>query len=76
MRVEQFYPFPARSLINELGRFKQADMVWAQEEPKNMGAWTFMEPNLEWVLEPHRRARRRARTMSAATPRHRPPPVK
>jgi 2-oxoglutarate dehydrogenase E1 component len=50
MRVEQFYPFPARSLVTELGRFKQADMVWAQEEPKNMGAWTFMEPNLEWVL--------------------------
>jgi 2-oxoglutarate dehydrogenase E1 component len=50
MRVEQFYPFPARSLIKELGRFKNADVVWAQEEPKNMGAWTFMEPNLEWVL--------------------------
>ncbi|MEQ1867095.1 MAG: 2-oxoglutarate dehydrogenase E1 component, partial [Micropepsaceae bacterium] len=50
MRIEQFYPFPARSLVTELGRFKQADMVWAQEEPKNMGAWTFMEPNLEWVL--------------------------
>jgi 2-oxoglutarate dehydrogenase E1 component len=50
MRVEQFYPFPARSLVAELGRFQKADMVWAQEEPKNMGAWTFMEPNLEWVL--------------------------
>jgi 2-oxoglutarate dehydrogenase E1 component len=50
LRVEQFYPFPARSLIKELGRFKSADVVWAQEEPKNMGAWTFMEPNLEWVL--------------------------
>ena len=50
LRVEQFYPFPARSLVAELARFKQADMVWAQEEPKNMGAWTFMEPNLEWVL--------------------------
>ena len=50
MRIEQFYPFPARSLVTELSRFKQADMVWAQEEPKNMGAWTFIEPNLEWVL--------------------------
>src|SRR6185295_19217707 len=50
LRVEQFYPFPARSLVNELSRFKQAEMVWAQEEPKNMGAWTFMDPNLEWVL--------------------------
>jgi 2-oxoglutarate dehydrogenase E1 component len=50
LRVEQFYPFPARSLVTELSRFKGADMVWAQEEPKNMGAWTFIEPNIEWVL--------------------------
>ncbi|HAJ46204.1 MAG TPA: 2-oxoglutarate dehydrogenase E1 component, partial [Alphaproteobacteria bacterium] len=50
MRLEQFYPFPARSLMTELGRFRQAEMVWAQEEPKNMGAWTFVDPNLEWVL--------------------------
>jgi 2-oxoglutarate dehydrogenase E1 component len=34
----------------ELQRFKGADMVWAQEEPKNMGAWSFIEPNLEWAL--------------------------
>ncbi|MCU0883296.1 MAG: hypothetical protein MUF14_11590 [Hyphomonadaceae bacterium] len=50
LRIEQLYPFPAKSLINELGRFKQAEWVWCQEEPKNMGAWTFIEPNLEWVL--------------------------
>jgi 2-oxoglutarate dehydrogenase E1 component len=50
MRVEQFYPFAARSLVTELGRFLKADIVWAQEEPKNMGGWTFMEPNIEWVL--------------------------
>jgi 2-oxoglutarate dehydrogenase E1 component len=50
LRVEQFYPFPARSFVTELGRFLKADIVWAQEEPKNMGAWTFMEPNIEWVL--------------------------
>ncbi|WP_146345903.1 2-oxoglutarate dehydrogenase E1 component [Falsiphaeobacter marinintestinus] len=50
MRVEQFYPFPAHSLINELNRFKQAEMVWCQEEPKNQGAWTFIEPNIEWAL--------------------------
>ena len=51
MRVEQLYPFPARSLITELSRFPQADIVWCQEEPKNMGAWFFMEPNIEWVLD-------------------------
>lgn len=50
MRLEQFYPFPARSLITELQRFRHSEMVWAQEEPKNMGAWTFIEPNLEWAL--------------------------
>ncbi|WP_170562740.1 2-oxoglutarate dehydrogenase E1 component [Ruegeria atlantica] len=50
MRIEQFYPFPAHSLINELERFKGAEMIWCQEEPKNQGAWTFIEPNIEWVL--------------------------
>ncbi|MBK5933273.1 2-oxoglutarate dehydrogenase E1 component [Rhodovulum imhoffii] len=51
MRVEQFYPFPALSLVKELTRFKGAEIVWCQEEPKNQGAWTFIEPNLEWVLK-------------------------
>lgn len=50
MRIEQFYPVPAMSLVKELDRFKSAEMVWCQEEPKNQGAWTFIEPNLEWVL--------------------------
>ncbi|KGM50532.1 2-oxoglutarate dehydrogenase E1 component [Pseudooceanicola atlanticus] len=50
LRIEQFYPFPAISLVKELERFKQAEMVWCQEEPKNQGAWTFIEPNIEWVL--------------------------
>ena len=50
LRFEQFYPFPAISAVKELERFKSAEMVWCQEEPKNQGSWTFMEPNLEWVL--------------------------
>ncbi len=50
MRFEQFYPFPAQSAVKELERFKNAEMVWCQEEPKNQGAWSFMEPNIEWVL--------------------------
>ena len=50
LRLEQFYPFPALSLVRELERFKTAEVVWCQEEPKNQGAWTFVEPNLEWVL--------------------------
>lgn len=71
MRAEQLYPFPARALIQELGRFKQAEMVWCQEEPKNMGAWTFIESNLEWVLEhidaKFTRPRYVGRSASAAT---------
>ncbi|MBP1805342.1 2-oxoglutarate dehydrogenase E1 component [Rubellimicrobium aerolatum] len=51
LRVEQFYPFPAHSLVKELSRFKDAEVIWCQEEPKNQGAWTFIEPNIEWVLQ-------------------------
>ena len=61
MRVEQYYPFPAQSLIAELQRFKNAEMVWCQEEPKNMGAWFFMEPNLEWTLDQINAKNKRAR---------------
>ena len=50
MRIEQFYPFPALSLVKELDRFKDAEVIWCQEEPKNQGGWTFIEPNIEWVL--------------------------
>ena len=50
LRFEQFYPFPAQSAVKELERFKNAEMVWCQEEPKNQGAWSFIEPNIEWVL--------------------------
>ena len=51
LRVEQFYPFPAKSVIDELKRFANADVVWCQEEPKNMGSWTFVEPYLEFCLD-------------------------
>jgi 2-oxoglutarate dehydrogenase E1 component len=51
LRVEQLYPFPAKALITELARFKNAQWVWCQEEPKNMGAWTFIEPYLKWVFD-------------------------
>lgn len=71
LRVEQLYPFPAKSLMNELSRFKGAEFVWCQEEPKNMGGWGFMEPNIEWVLEKigakNKRARYAGRPASAST---------
>jgi 2-oxoglutarate dehydrogenase E1 component len=50
LRVEQLYPFPLKALISALARFKAADVFWCQEEPKNMGAWSFVDPYLEWVL--------------------------
>ncbi|MDY0881723.1 2-oxoglutarate dehydrogenase E1 component [Dongia soli] len=51
LRVEQLYPFPAKSLAAELKRFPKAEIVWCQEEPKNMGAWTFVMPEIEAVME-------------------------
>ena len=70
MRFEQFYPFPAISSMKELQRFKNAEMIWCQEEPKNQGGWSFMEPNLEWVLErmkaKHNRLRYVGRSASAS----------
>jgi len=50
LRVEQLYPFPMKALVQELGRFKQAEVVWCQEEPRNMGGWYFIEPYVVWVL--------------------------
>jgi 2-oxoglutarate dehydrogenase E1 component len=73
LRLEQFYPFPAHSMVKELSRFKNAEIVWCQEEPKNQGGWTFIEPNLEWVLNkidakfPRARYAGRAASASPAT---------
>jgi 2-oxoglutarate dehydrogenase E1 component len=50
LRLEQLYPFPQSQLRLALGRFKQAQAVWVQEEPENMGAWTFVRPRLEALL--------------------------
>ena len=70
LRLEQFYPFPALALTKELERFKGAKMVWCQEEPKNQGAWSFIEPNIEWVLTrikaKHTRPRFAGRNASAS----------
>jgi 2-oxoglutarate dehydrogenase E1 component len=71
LRIEQLYPFPTKALMTELSRFKQAEMVWCQEEPRNMGAWVFVDIFLEWVLNQigaqHRRARYTGRPASAST---------
>jgi 2-oxoglutarate dehydrogenase E1 component len=71
LRVEQLYPFPTRALVHELSRFKHAEMVWCQEEPRNMGAWHFVEPYLDWVFNQigarNKRPRYAGRPASAAT---------
>ncbi len=50
LRIEQLYPFPSKALLIELSRFKNAEMVWCQEEPRNMGAWFFVDVFLQWAL--------------------------
>ncbi len=51
VRIEQLYPFPAVSLKEQLERYQNADVVWCQEEPANMGAWTFIDRRIEAILE-------------------------
>ncbi|MZR29442.1 2-oxoglutarate dehydrogenase E1 component [Sneathiella litorea] len=52
LRLEQLYPFPYKALEQEMENFRHVEeVVWCQEEPKNMGAWTFVEPHLEKVFE-------------------------
>ncbi len=51
IRLEQFYPFPAAALREIFATYPNASqLVWAQEEPKNMGGWTFAEPRLMNLL--------------------------
>ena len=51
MRLEQLYPFPVKPLTRDLARFPGAEVIWCQEEPRNMGAWSFVQPEIEAVLE-------------------------
>jgi 2-oxoglutarate dehydrogenase E1 component len=51
LRLEQIYPFPGLALTDELTRFPGAEIIWCQEEPKNQGAWSFVAPNVESVME-------------------------
>jgi 2-oxoglutarate dehydrogenase E1 component len=71
LRIEQLYPFPTKALMQELSRFKQAEIVWCQEEPRNMGAWFFVDTFIEWALNQigaaNRRPRYAGRPAAAAT---------
>lgn len=50
IRLEQFYPFPAKPLAEELGKYPYADVIWCQEEPRNQGGWHFVDRRIEEVL--------------------------
>ncbi|HVH74651.1 MAG TPA: 2-oxoglutarate dehydrogenase E1 component [Stellaceae bacterium] len=50
IRVEQLYPFPFNALGRLLQRYRHAEIVWCQEEPRNMGAWSFVDRRIEQVL--------------------------
>ncbi|OEJ69159.1 2-oxoglutarate dehydrogenase E1 component [Magnetovibrio blakemorei] len=50
VRVEQLYPFPWQGLMQQLGRYPNAEVIWCQEEPANMGAWTFVAQRLETIV--------------------------
>ncbi len=71
LRIEQLFPFPSKALVQELSRFKQAEMVWCQEEPRNQGAWFFVDVFLNWVLNQigakHHTSRYAGRPASAST---------
>lgn len=50
-RIEQYYPFPAEEVRELIAEYPNAEIVWVQEEPRNMGAWTFVSPYIESAME-------------------------
>ena len=67
VRVEQLYPFPEDDLTEVLTRYSQAnDIVWVQEEPRNMGAWTFILEHLSPLLRSHQTLRYAGRPAQAS----------
>ncbi len=51
IRLEQIYPFPYENFRDELKHYTDAEIIWVQEEPKNMGAWGFAKGRLESVMQ-------------------------
>ena len=67
VRLEQFYPFPLKSIQEMLAKYSNAtELVWAQEEPQNMGGWTFVQDRLENLLRDCERPRYVGRSASAS----------
>jgi len=68
IRQEQFYPYPAEALNGIFAKYSNAkDIVWTQEEPKNMGGWTFVEPRLT-AIKPESCVLRRVSREPSASP--------
>ena len=66
-RLEQFYPFPDKDLSSYLEQMSHVkDIVWCQEEPRNMGAWTFVSPRIEKLLGKDQKLRYAGRQASAS----------
>jgi 2-oxoglutarate dehydrogenase E1 component len=67
IRLEQFYPFPQIRLQEIIASFPNAtELIWCQEEPKNMGGWAFVEPRLEDQMAGQTRPRYVGRAASAS----------
>ena len=68
VRIEQFYPYPGRLLASLLARYESvSDVVWVQEEPRNMGAWSFLAERLRGSLGKGQTLRYVGRPRSAST---------
>ena len=70
LRLEQIYPFPREVLLRELAKYENPEVVWVQEEPRNMGAWTFVLQRFHDLGRPLRYAGR-TESSSPATGSHR-----
>ena len=51
VRVEQLYPWPKDAIKHQLARYPNAELLWVQEEPANMGPWTFVDRRIEFICE-------------------------
>ena len=78
IKLEELCPFPYDGVQAALRRHPSAEVVWCQEEPRNMGGWHFIEPYLEWVLNQvgsaHKRPRYAGRAAAAEAVGHRQQP--
>jgi 2-oxoglutarate dehydrogenase E1 component len=69
VRLEQIYPFHAGQVRDILARYPEtADVVWVQEEPRNMGAWRFVQEQMQPILDSTRRVLRYAGRAPSASP--------